>query len=63
MYIYTYFLYMYVSAPEDRLFDFREKGRERERERHIIVREKHLLVASRTRPNGMGRKPHPRHVL
>ena len=49
--------------PHWRTFiDFRERGREEEREReNIDVREKHRSVASHTRPD-WGSNPQPRHV-
>ena len=51
-----YFM-LFLSSAKDTLIDFRERGRKRERERNIDVREKHASVASRTTPDW---KSHPR---
>ena len=39
------------SSPKDMAIDFRERGRERERNKRIDVREKHWSVASCTHPD------------
>ena len=41
----------FLSSPEDMLIDFREKGRGRETERNIDMRERHLLFAFCTLPH------------
>ena len=46
------FYLFFKSSPKDMLIDFRERGREGERERNIDVREKYCLVASLYAPTG-----------
>ena len=52
---------LFLYSPKDMLTDFRERGREREMERNIDVREKHQSLAS-CMCSDWGPNPQPKHV-
>ena len=59
--IFTEGQFFFKSLPEDMFIDFKERGREREKEGNIDVKEKHQFVASHRCLN-QGSNQQPRHV-